>query len=217
MAAEAFPALDALLLEINPLFIWPDGRWAAGDAKLIVDDNALPRQPAVQRLLEQRPWAYPETVIKWTEGFDYVDLHPDGEIGLVSTGAGLGMMVVDELEAQGLKARNFVDIRTGLLRGDPRRLIRVLEWIAAGPNLRVVLINVFAGVTHLGEFARLLLEALDRVPQVKVPVVARLVGTGLDEARAVLAASPRRIVLTTDLDEAVAMATALAKGVQSPC
>lgn len=216
LAARAFADLDALLVEINPLFIWPDGRWVAGDAKLIVDDNGIARQPAVQGLLEQHSWAYPETVIKWTEGFDYVDLHPDGEIGLVSTGAGLGMMVVDELEAQGLRARNFVDIRTGLLRGDPRRLIRVLEWIS-GPNLRVVLVNVFAGVTYLGEFARLLLEALDQVPQLRVPVVARLVGTGLEDARQVLATSDRPIVLTSDLDEAVARAAALAKGVETPC
>ena len=81
-----------------------------------------------------------------------MELDPEGEIGLVTTGAGLSMMLIDELAARGMKPLNFCDIRTGQMRGSPARLMRVLEWITARPSLRAVLVNVFAGITDLAEF-----------------------------------------------------------------
>ena len=85
-----------------------------------------------------------------------------GEIGLVTTGAGLSMMLIDELTARGGKPLNFCDIRTGQMRGSPARLQRVLEWITSRPSLRVVLVNIFAGITDLAEFATLLATAIEQ-------------------------------------------------------
>jgi len=201
-AARAFVALEALLVEINPLFVLEDGRWVAGDAKLVVDDNALARQPGLRALLEHRAAAYPETALKLQYGFDYVVVDPEGEIGLLTTGAGLSMMLIDEMREAGLRPYNFLDIRTGGLRGEIARLVNVLEWIADGPRVRVLLVNIFAGITDLAEFSRLLVEALAAVPRLKVPVVARLVGNGLPAAREVLAAAG--ILLLVDLDDALA-------------
>jgi succinyl-CoA synthetase beta subunit len=200
--AELFRAREALLLEINPLFIRPDGSWLAGDMKLITDDNALYRQLDLRALLARNQASYPEVQLKLTHGFDYVVVDPDGDIGLLTTGAGLSMMLIDELRARGLKPYNFLDVRTGGMRGDPTRLIRVLEWIAEGPRVRVVLVNIFAGITHLGEFATLLLAARAAVPQLAVPFVVRLVGTAFEEAEAVLGAAG--IAVTTELEQAVA-------------
>jgi succinyl-CoA synthetase beta subunit len=200
--AQIFLEREALLLEINPLFVKADGSWIAGDAKMITDDNALVRQPALQELLKQRAAAYPETVLKLKHGFDYVVVDPDGEIGLLTTGAGLSMMLIDELRALGLKPYNFLDVRTGGMRGETTRLVQVLRWIAEGRNVRVLLINIFAGITELGEFSRLLVAALEKVPQLRVPVVARLVGHGLPAAREVLQTAG--ITLHTGLDAALA-------------
>jgi succinyl-CoA synthetase beta subunit len=197
-----FLGRDAVLLEINPLFVDRTGRWVAGDAKLIVDDNALGRQPQVRALLEARSHAYVETALKLEHGFDYVVVDPAGELGLLTTGAGLSMMLIDELRAAGIRPYNFLDVRTGGLRGDPSRLVKVLDWIAQGRNVRCVLVNVFAGITHLGEFSRLLVQALEQAPALKVPVVTRLVGNGLDEARTVLGEAG--IVVEPDLDRALA-------------
>jgi succinyl-CoA synthetase beta subunit len=199
--AQVFLGHEALLLEINPLFVKTDGSWIAGDAKIITDDNALVRQPALQELLRQRAAAYPETVLKLKHGFDYVVVDPDGEIGLLTTGAGLSMMLIDELRALGLKPYNFLDVRTGGLRGETTRLVQVLSWIAEGRKIRVLLINIFAGITELGEFSRLLVAALGKVPQLRVPVVARLVGNGLPAAREVLAGADIR--LYTSLGDAL--------------
>jgi succinyl-CoA synthetase beta subunit len=195
--AAAFCAYECSLLEINPLFVMPDGSWLAGDAKMITDDNALPRQNAVAALLERRARVYPEAYLKLNYGCDYVVVDPQGEIGLLTTGAGLSMMLIDELRQAGLRPYNFLDVRTGGLRGDPARLIHVLKWIAQGARVKVVLVNIFAGITDLGEFSRLLLAALQAVPQLKVPVVARLVGNALEAARSVLGAAGIEVV--TDL------------------
>jgi len=200
--ATAFLELEAMLIEINPLFVYPDGRWVAGDARIVTDDNALPRQTALEALVTSRAAAYPDVARKHEHGFDYVVVDPEGEIGLLTTGAGLSMMLIDELRAAGLKPYNFLDIRTGGLRGETRRLTQVLKWIAEGQKVRVLLVNIFAGITDLGEFSRLLVEAIAAAPQLKVPVVARLVGNGLPAAREVLAAAG--IALHTDLDEALA-------------
>lgn len=204
----AFFDLEATLLEINPLFVRPDGSWVAGDVKLIIDDNALARHPDLVDLVLSRSIEYPEMALKLESGFDFIELDPDGEIGLVTTGAGLSMQLIDELGARGYSAFNFCDIRTGQLRGDPTRLIQVLRWIAAGRNVRSVLINFFAGITHLGEISHLLVAAMKAVPELRAPIVARLIGNGYDEAVAVLAASGTALRVEPDLDKAIDFAVA---------
>jgi succinyl-CoA synthetase beta subunit len=211
--AAIFLEREAMLVEINPLFVRPDGSWVAGDAKLVTDDNALERQPVIKALLERRRSAYPEANVKLEHGFDYVVVDPQGEIGLLTTGAGLSMMLIDELRQQGLKPYNFLDVRTGGMRGDPARLVSVLQWLTEGRQIKVLLINIFAGITDLGEFSRLLVTALERVPELRVPVVARLVGNGLPEGRPVLEAAGIR--LHTDLDGAVKEVRAALAGARS--
>lgn len=206
LLAETFCHHECSLLEINPLFVMADGNWIAGDAKMITDDNALPRQRALSDLLEQRARAYPEAHLKLRHGCDYVVVDPEGEIGLLTTGAGLSMMLIDEMREAGLRPYNFLDVRTGGLRGDPTRLIHVLQWIAEGRRIKVLLVNVFAGITDLGEFARLLLAAMEASPGLRVPVVARLVGNAIEEARKVLGEAGIEVV--NDLGDALAQVRA---------
>ena len=201
LSAQGGVDVEALLIEINPLFIRPDGSWVAGDAKFVTDDSALPRQPELGELLGRRAAAYPEAALKLEHGFDYVVVDPAGEIGLLTTGAGLSMMLIDELRAAGLKPYNFLDIRTGGLRGETKRLAQALQWIGTGSNVKVLLVNIFAGITDLGEFSRLLVAALGEA-QPGIPVVARLVGNGLPVARELLSAAG--IGLHTDLNAALA-------------
>ena len=184
--ADMLMRRELSLAEVNPLFV-SGGAVVAGDAKLAVDLDALPRQPRIAALIEARPTIYADANRKLFEGFDYVELDREGEIGLVTTGAGLSMMLIDELAARGLKPLNFCDIRTGQMRGSPARLMRVLEWMTARSSLRAVLVNVFAGITDLAEFGNLLATGIERSPQLRVPVIARLVGRNAAEARRILA------------------------------
>ena len=193
---------ELALAEINPLFVSNAG-CVAGDAKIVVDLNAIDRQARIAGLIAARPGIYADANRKLREGFDYVELDPQGEIGLVTTGAGLSMMLIDELAARGGKPLNFCDIRTGQMRGSPARLMRVLDWIASGPSLRVVLVNIFAGITDLAEFATLLATAIEGTPKLRVPVVARLVGRNSEDARRILAERQPNILVTEDLEAAL--------------
>src|SRR5437879_2233204 len=211
--AEKLAALlfekELLLAEVNPLFCTPDGA-VAGDAKIVVDTNALERQPELRAFVDRRPQIYRDTWRKLHEGFDFIDLDEDGSIGLVTTGAGLSMMLIDELVSRGGAPVNFCDIRTGQFRGRPDRLIRVLEWLAEKKNLRVVFVNIFAGITDLGEFARLLVQALDRAPLRGIPVIARLVGTGERAAIEYLKAERPELAVFSDMEPALAKVIATA-------
>lgn len=202
---------ELALAEINPLFV-SDSGCVAGDAKVVVDLNAVERQPLLAAMIRSRPAIYADANRKLEEGFDYVELDPQGEIGLVTTGAGLSMMLIDELTARGAKPLNFCDIRTGQMRGSPARLMRVLEWITARGSLKAVLVNIFAGITDLGEFAGLLATAIEGTPGLQVPVVARLVGRGAPEARAILAERQPSMLVTEDLEEALARIAAIVRG-----
>jgi succinyl-CoA synthetase beta subunit len=200
--AELLLARELALAEINPLFVAETG-CIAGDAKVVIDLNAIDRQPRIAAMVAARPAIYLDACRKIAEGFDYVELDPAGEIGLITTGAGLSMMLIDELTARGAKPLNFCDIRTGQMRGSPARLIRVLEWITARSSLKAVLVNIFAGITDLGEFAGLLAAAIQASPSLRVPVVARLVGRNAAEARRILGAAQPGMLVTEDLPEAL--------------
>jgi succinyl-CoA synthetase beta subunit len=199
---------ELALVEINPLFVSEAG-CVAGDAKVVVDLNAVGRQPVIAAMIAARPAIYMDANRKIAEGFDYVELDPDGEIGLVTTGAGLSMMLIDELVTRGAKPLNFCDIRTGQMRGSPARLIRVLEWITSRPSLKVVLVNIFAGITDLGEFSGLLAAAIQASPGLTVPVVARLVGRNAAEAKRILGEARPGMLVTEDLAEALARVDAI--------
>jgi succinyl-CoA synthetase beta subunit len=210
--AEAFFKYETTLIEINPLFVRPDGSWVAGDAKIVVDESAFPRQAVLRGLIHERAEDYPQAALKEAEGFDFVVLDPLGDIGLITTGAGLTMQLIDELVAHGVRPYNFCDIRTAQFKGDPARLIQVMRWIAAGPNVRSVLVNFFAGMTDLGEVAGLLVAALREVKELKVPITARLIGNGLNGAIDVLREAGDPITVQLDLDVAIATAAMHCQG-----
>jgi succinyl-CoA synthetase beta subunit len=209
---DALFQLELTLTEINPLFVQPDGSWIAGDAKLVADDNAIERQPLLLALLKERGHAYPEASLKIDHGFDFVRLDEDGDVGMLTTGAGLSMQLVDELTRRGCKPFNFVDIRTGQFRGEPTRLIQVLRWIGEGKNVKVILMNFFAGVTDLAELSRLILIALEQTQDIKIPIVIRLIGNGLETAIQTLTSANASLVVETDLEKAVDQVVALARG-----
>lgn len=209
---DALFQLELTLTEINPLFVQPEGSWIAGDAKLVADDNAIERQPLLLALLKERGHAYPEASLKIDHGFDFVRLDEDGDVGMLTTGAGLSMQLVDELTRRGCKPFNFVDIRTGQFRGEPTRLIQVLRWIGEGKNVKVILMNFFAGVTDLAELSRLILIALEQTQDIKIPIVIRLIGNGLETAIQTLTSANASLVVETDLEKAVDQVVALARG-----
>jgi len=177
---RAIPELDAVTAEINPLVVTGDGHLVAGDAKLETDENASPRQRALEEryggVLEGDPY---EVEAK-KRNLTYVSL--DGEIGIIGNGAGLCMGTLDMVQRAGGHAANFCDIGGGARAEVVENALTV---ILMNPKVRGVLINVFGGITRGDEVARGLVQARDNL-RMTLPLVVRLSGTNEEEGRAIL-------------------------------
>jgi succinyl-CoA synthetase beta subunit len=177
---RAFVECDAMLCEVNPLIVTPEGEVRALDSKFTVDDNALYRHPeiAAMRDLDAYP---PEERAAREKGVTYVKL--DGEVGILGNGAGLVMSTLDVIAQAGGRPANFCDLGGG---GDAEGVVDALEVITADGQVRSILFNVFGGITRCDEVARGILEALGRM-EIEHEIVVRLDGTNADEGRRMLA------------------------------
>ncbi|HET9673324.1 MAG TPA: ADP-forming succinate--CoA ligase subunit beta [Gaiellaceae bacterium] len=201
---DAFVATDALLAEINPLIVTPEGEVKALDSKFTVDDAALFRHPdiAEMRDLEAVP---PEERAAREKGVTYVKL--DGEVGILGNGAGLVMSTLDVIALAGGRPANFCDLGGG---GDAEGVVDALEVITADPQVKSIFFNIFGGITRCDEVARGILAALDRMT-IEHPIVVRLDGTNADEGRAILdEASPANLHVEPTMLEAARRAVELA-------
>jgi succinyl-CoA synthetase beta subunit len=194
---ETFVSTDAMLTEINPLIVTPNGEVKALDSKFTVDDAALFRHPdiAEMRDLEAAP---PEERAAREKGVTYVKL--DGEVGILGNGAGLVMSTLDVIALAGGRPANFCDLGGG---GDAEGVVDALGVITADPQVKSIFFNVFGGITRCDEVARGILAALDRMT-IEHPIVVRLDGTNAEEGRAILkqASPPNLHVEPTMLDAA---------------
>jgi succinyl-CoA synthetase beta subunit len=194
---SAFTGADAMLCEINPLVVTPDGEVKALDSKFTVDDNALYKHPdiAEMRDLEAYP---PEERAAREKDVTYVKL--DGEVGVLGNGAGLVMSTLDVVALAGGRPANFCDLGGG---SDAQGVVDALEIISADPQVKSILFNIFGGITRCDEVARGILQALGQLT-IEDPIVVRLDGTNADEGRQLLqeAAPPNLHVEPTMLDAA---------------
>jgi len=194
---RCFLETDALLCEVNPLIVTPDGEVRALDSKFTVDDNALYRHPDIAEMRD--PGAYPpEERAAREKGVTYVKL--DGDVGILGNGAGLVMSTLDVIALVGGRPANFCDLGGG---GDAEGVVDALEVITADPQVRSILFNIFAGITRCDEVARGILQALSRIT-IEHPIVVRFDGTNAEEGREILAAAapPNLHVEPTMLDAA---------------
>jgi succinyl-CoA synthetase beta subunit len=186
---QLFTGYSATLIEVNPLILDMANRAWCADARLSIDDNVIQKFPWILELIHKNPIDFAQENIKVNYGFDYVELDPDGNVGLITTGAGLTMSVIDELHQKGDQPINFVDIRTGALRGDPTRIEVVLDHLMRAPNLEKLLVNVFAGITDLAEFSKTFLMALNNPKFSDFPknhIVVRIEGNNVEQGERVL-------------------------------
>jgi succinyl-CoA synthetase beta subunit len=192
-----FVETDAMLCEINPLIVTPDGEVRALDSKFTVDDNALYKHPdiAEMRDLEAYP---PEERAARERGVTYVKL--DGEVGILGNGAGLVMSTLDVIALVGGRPANFCDLGGG---GDAQGVVDALEIITADPQVKSILFNIFAGITRCDVVAQGILQALSQT-EIEHPIVVRFDGTNAEEGREILAeaAPPNLHVESTMLDAA---------------
>lgn len=199
---KVYTETDANLAEINPLVLLGDGTLMALDGKVDIDDNALFRQKSWEAERDLSEETDAETEAR-TAGLTYIDL--DGNIGCMVNGAGLAMATMDVIKLYGGEPANFLDIGGG---AQADKVAKAIEIILRDPRVKVILFNIFGGITRGDEVAKGILEAL-KIVNTTVPMVARIVGTRAEEGRALLAEA--NLVTAETLAEAAQKAVALAK------
>ncbi|MEO6058665.1 MAG: ADP-forming succinate--CoA ligase subunit beta [Candidatus Limnocylindria bacterium] len=197
----AFMASDADLAEINPLVTTPAGELLALDAKIVLDDSALPRHPeleAMRDLAEEEP----SEIAAREAGINFIKL--DGNIGCMVNGAGLAMTTMDLVKLAGGEPANFLDIGGGA-KAD--RVSAAFAIILDDPRVQAILVNIFGGITRGDEVARGIVEARASLKRT-VPMVVRIVGTNSVEAADILRQA--NLITADSLDDAAAKAVAAA-------
>ena len=201
---KLFLDTDASLVEINPLVITDGGKLMAIDGKINFDDNALYRQPAIEALNEPTEDEKKELEAK-DSGLTYIRL--EGDIGCMVNGAGLAMASMDVIKHYGGNPANFLDIGGS---SNPQKVIDAMNLLLSDKNVKVIMINIFGGITRCDDVARGLVSALDQM-KVNIPIVIRLSGTNAEEGLKII--SSHNLPTVKSLSEAAQEAIRLAKEV----
>ncbi|MBL8987783.1 MAG: ADP-forming succinate--CoA ligase subunit beta [Gemmatimonadetes bacterium] len=199
---RVFVANGASLAEINPLATTPEGKVIALDAKISIDDNELDRRPDLAALRDETAEA-PSEVEARRANLTFIKL--EGNVGCVVNGAGLAMATMDLVKYYGGEPANFLDIGGS---SNPEKVVNALKIITADPAVKVILFNIFGGITRTDDVANGIVTAT-RQFKVEVPIVIRLTGTNEQEAVKILQGVGMKAL--NDMDEAVKQAVALAK------
>lgn len=203
---DVFISIDASLVEINPLVLTKAGELWAIDAKINIDDSGLVKHPEIEALRDTEAELPEET--KAREGdLSYVKL--TGNVGCVVNGAGLAMATMDLIKYYGGEPANFLDIGGS---SSPEKVLNALEIIFSDPNVKVLLFNIFGGITRCDDVAHGIVRAIENLAE-RPTLVIRLTGTNEDIGVKIL--KERGITATNSMDEAVRKAVELAGRVES--
>jgi succinyl-CoA synthetase beta subunit len=192
---EAFVALDAATIEINPLVVTGAGEIIALDAKVSFDDNALYRHEAIEKLRDESE-EDPKELEATKHSLNYVAL--EGSIGCMVNGAGLAMATMDIIKLYGAEPANFLDVGGGATK---ERVTAAFKIILSDPNVEGILVNIFGGIMRCDVIAEGVIAAAREVA-LSVPLVVRLEGTNVQLGKDIMAKSGLPIISADNLADA---------------
>jgi succinyl-CoA synthetase beta subunit len=192
---QAFVALDASIVEINPLIVTGAGEVIALDAKFNFDDNALFRHKEIEELRDPAE-EDPTELEAAKHSLNYVKL--DGNIGCMVNGAGLAMATMDIIKLCGGEPANFLDVGGGATR---ERVTTAFKLILSDPHVEGILVNIFGGIMRCDVIAEGIVAAAREV-SLQVPLVVRLEGTNVRLGKKILAESGLPILSADNLADA---------------
>ena len=207
---DVFSSTEAVIAEINPLMVSGDGTPMAVDAVLEVDDAALFRHEDLKAIADGRPQDPLSRAAKAC-GMTFVGL--GGEIGLICSGAGLGMATMD-LVSDSASAANFLETGGGITRELMAEAMRI---VLSQPGLKGVLINIYGGINPIHEGAKGVADAIEEGE--RVPIVAKALGNYQEETWETLAAAGISVVKEVETERAVEemLRRAVASSQSPPC
>ena len=192
---NAFVALDAAVIEINPLVVTGAGEIVALDAKVSFDDNALYRHPEIETLRDESE-EDPKELEAGKHSLSYVAL--DGNIGCMVNGAGLAMATMDIIKLYGAEPANFLDVGGGATKA---RVTAAFKIILSDPNVEGILVNIFGGIMRCDVIAEGVIAA-GREVSLSEPLVVRLEGTNVQLGKDIMAKSGLPIITADNLADA---------------
>ena len=203
--AKLFKEKDLELLEVNPLVITDEGNLHCLDAKVIIDGNAMYRQPQIKEMHDpSQEDAREAHASAWD--LNYVAL--DGDIGCMVNGAGLAMGTMDIVNLHGGSPANFLDVGGGATK---ERVVEAFKIILSDTNVKAVLINIFGGIVRCDLIAEGVIGAVEEVG-VTIPVVVRLEGNNAELGTKKLAESGLAIIAAISLTDAAQQVVKAAGG-----
>jgi succinyl-CoA synthetase beta subunit len=202
---QAFVALDASLVEVNPLVVTSDERVLALDCKMTFDDNALDRHPEVAELrdLDEED---PSEAEARSHDLSFIKL--DGNIGCMVNGAGLAMATMDIIKHFGASPANFLDVGGGATQ---EKVTAAFKILTADADVRGIFVNIFGGIMKCDVIAGGIVGAVAEVG-LHVPLVVRLAGTNVEAGTKILAESGLPITTASDMADGARKVVALVKG-----
>lgn len=203
--AKMFVEKDLALLEVNPLVVTKEGNLLCLDAKIVVDSNALYRQP-VLKAMQDPSQEDPREALAESHQLNYVAL--EGNIGCMVNGAGLAMGTMDIIKLHGGQPANFLDVGGGATK---ERVAEAFKIILSDSAVKAVLVNIFGGIVRCDLIAEGIIAAVNEVG-VNVPVVVRLEGNNAPLGREILANSGVNIIAANTLTDAAIQAVKAAEG-----
>ena len=198
---DAFVGSGASMAEINPLITTTAGEVKAIDAKMSIDDSELFRRPDIAEMRDTSSEPPSETKAR-EAGLSYVKL--EGDVGCCVNGAGLAMATMDLVKYYGGEPANFLDIGGS---SNPDKVVAAVEIITSDRNVKVILFNIFGGITRCDDVANGIIEAIEKI-DIELPIVIRLTGTNEDLALKIL--EDAGFSAYTSMDEVVEKAVELA-------
>lgn len=196
---RTYIAVDASLVEINPVVCTSDNRILAVDAKVVLDDNALFRHPEL-KLLHDPAEEDPAELEAAANNLNFVKLN--GNVGCMVNGAGLAMATMDIIKLSGGEPANFLDVGGTANAQTVEAGFRI---ILKDPDVKVILINIFGGIVRCDRVAEGVTVAFRKLGKVKVPVIVRLQGTNALEAKDLIDKSGLEVFPAVTLQEAAAL------------
>ena len=192
---KAFSELDATMVEVNPLVVSQQDEIFALDCKMSFDNNAMFRRDDISELRDKTQENSNE-VYASDRGMNYVSL--DGNIGNIINGAGLAMASMDMIKLAGGEPANFLDVGGG---ATPEKIVKAFKLISMDKNVKVILVNIFAGINRCDWVAEGIVQALEKI-KISQPLVIRLAGTNVEKGNEILKKSNINYIEASTLEDA---------------
>jgi succinyl-CoA synthetase beta subunit len=193
------------LFEINPVIKAADDRIYAADAKVVIDNNALYRQPEISGM---RDLHEEDPIEVEASRFDLNYVKLDGNVGCMVNGAGLAMATMDMIKMSGGDPANFLDVGG---TANAKRVEEGFRIILKDPNVKAILVNIFGGIVRCDRVAQGVVDAYNNIGEINVPIIVRLQGTNAEEGKDIIDKSGLKVYSAIRLQDAASLVNEVLK------